>query len=93
MANHKSALKRNRQTASRTEVNRNNLAQMRTGLKKIRAAIDSADAKAAEQLLPSTASIVDCSVRKGVLTKNKAARVKSRLTRKVNELRKAAAAS
>jgi small subunit ribosomal protein S20 len=93
MANHKSALKRNRQTASRTEVNRNNLAQMRTGLKKIRAAIESEDAKTAQELLSSTASIVDCSVRKGVLTKNKAARVKSRLSRKVNELRKAAAAT
>ena len=39
------------------------------------------------------ASVVDSSVRKGVLTKNKAARVKSRLAQKVNALGKAEASA
>lgn len=86
MANHKSAEKRIRQTETRTEVNRANRSRLRTEIKKLRAAIDSGDQSVAKKLLPSTISLIDKSVQKGILHRNTAARHKSRLTGHVEEL-------
>ncbi len=76
MANHRSALKRARQTETRTTRNRANTSRLRTALRKFRAALQSGDAKA---LFPATVSEIDKAVRKGVIHKNTAARYKSRL--------------
>ena len=81
MANTPSAIKRIRQIASRTENNRRNKSRLRTEVKKLRKALDKKDGKAAQQLLVPTISALDKSVQKGILKKNTASRIKSRLTR------------
>ncbi|HEU4388055.1 MAG TPA: 30S ribosomal protein S20 [Blastocatellia bacterium] len=88
MANHKSAQKRMRQTERRNEVNRKNRARLRTAIKDLRAALSSGDNASVTALLPKTVSLIDKSVQKGVVHANAAARYKSRLTERVNELGK-----
>ena len=53
---------------------------MRTQIKKLEQALANKDADGAQQLLSPTLSIVDKSVQKGLLKKNTASRMKSRLT-------------
>ena len=53
---------------------------MRTQVKKLEQALADKDADGAQQLLSPTLSIVDKSVQKGLLKKNTASRMKSRLT-------------
>lgn len=85
MPNHKSAEKRVRQNEKRRDINRGNRGRLRTGVKKLRAALESGDAGAAQTLLPQTVSLIDKAVQKGVLHRNAAARYKSRLTMHVSE--------
>ena len=85
MPNHKSAEKRVRQNEKRRETNRSNRSRLRTGIKKLRAALSSGDQSAAGALLPETVSLIDKAVQKGTLHRNAAARYKSRLTLRVNE--------
>lgn len=84
MPNHKSADKRMRQNEKRRMVNRNNRGRLRTGLKKLRAALEGGDAGTTATLLPETISLIDKAVQKGVLHRNAAARHKSRLTVRAN---------
>ncbi|MBE7515989.1 MAG: 30S ribosomal protein S20 [Chloracidobacterium sp.] len=86
MANHKSALKRVRQTAKRNELNRSNRSKLRTSIKKVRSAVAANDKKAGEELLLTTVSMIDKAVNKGLIHKNTAARHKSRLTKHVNAI-------
>jgi small subunit ribosomal protein S20 len=79
MANHVSALKRARQTETRTEVNRANRSQVRTSLRAVREAITKGDAKAAQAQYRETVATLDKSVQKGVLHENTASRYKARL--------------
>jgi small subunit ribosomal protein S20 len=83
MPNHKSAEKRVRQNEKRREINRGNRSRLRTGIKKLRAAMESGEAGSAQTLLPETVSLIDKAVQKGVLHRNAAARYKSRLTVRV----------
>ncbi|MEM1181108.1 MAG: 30S ribosomal protein S20 [Acidobacteriota bacterium] len=86
MANHKSAIKRMRQSEIRRQRNRSHQSRMRTAIKKLRAAIAEGHADSARELLGSTLSLVDHTAQKGVIHRNAAARTKSRLTRAVNGL-------
>jgi small subunit ribosomal protein S20 len=86
MANHKSAEKRIRQTERRNEVNRRNRSSLRTQVKALRAAIDSGDQEQAKAALNAAVSLIDKSIQKGVLHRNAAARYKSRLTVRVNQM-------
>jgi small subunit ribosomal protein S20 len=79
MANHFSALKRARQTETKTAANRANKSQLRTSLRSLREAIAKGDKEAAKKAYNDTASVVDKGVQKGVLHKNTANRYKSRL--------------
>ena len=88
MPNHKSAEKRMRQNEKRRLINRSNRGRLRTGVKKLRAALEGGDAGAAAALLPETVSLIDKAVQKGVLHRNAAARYKSRLTVRANGLGK-----
>lgn len=83
MANHKSAVKRVRQTEKRTIVNRSNRSRVRTQIKKLRSALAGTDANLSQELLNPTISTIDKAVNKGILHKNTAARYKSRLTKHV----------
>ncbi len=85
MPNHKSAEKRMRQNEKRRVINRNNRGRLRTGIKKLRAALESGDQAGVQALLPETVSLIDKAVQKGALHRNAAARYKSRLTLNVNE--------
>ncbi|MBA3241195.1 MAG: 30S ribosomal protein S20 [Acidobacteria bacterium] len=85
MPNHKSAEKRMRQNEKRRLVNRNNRGRLRTGIKKLRGALEAGDAGATQALLPETISLIDKAVQKGVLHRNAAARYKARLTVRANK--------
>lgn len=86
MANHKSAEKRMRQTERRNEVNRRNRSSLRTQIKALRAAIAEGNQDQARTALNATVSLIDKSIQKGVLHRNAAARYKSRLTVRVNQM-------
>ena len=86
MANHFSSLKRMRQEARRTEVNRQNKARLRHQIRDMRRAVTSKDGKGAEALLPKTFSIIDRSAKLGIIKKNTAARYKSKLHLRLNAL-------
>jgi small subunit ribosomal protein S20 len=86
MANHKSAEKRIRQNERRNEVNRRNRSSLRTQVKALRAAIATGDQEQAKAALNETVSLIDKSIQKGVLHRNAAARYKSRLTVRVNQM-------
>ena len=85
MANHESAVKRDRQSKKRRAQNRSNSQRLRTQLKKIRSAIEAKNKEDVQKLLAPTLSIIDKSIQKGVLHKNAAARHKSRLMRRVQQ--------
>jgi len=86
VAQHASALKQMRQSLKNRARNRKNVSQVKTQVKKLRAAIAAGDAAAAKKLLPETVGEIDRAVKKGVIHDNAAARYKSRLSRKINAL-------
>lgn len=86
MARHASALKQGRQSVKRRARNRQNLSQLKTQVKKLRAAIAEGNAQAAQSLLSGTVGQIDKAAKKGVIHDNAASRYKSRLTRKVSSL-------
>jgi small subunit ribosomal protein S20 len=83
MANHLSALKRARQTESRTARNRANTSTLRTQLRNLRESIEKGDKAAAELVYRQTVSALDRAIQKGTLHENTASRYKSRLGRRV----------
>jgi small subunit ribosomal protein S20 len=86
VAQHASALKQMRQGVKRRARNRKNLSQLKTQVKKLRAAIASGDQDAARKILSETLGVIDRAAKKGVVHDNAASRYKSRLTRRVNGL-------
>jgi small subunit ribosomal protein S20 len=82
LANHKSALKRARQSEVRRLRNKAYKTKVRTAVKAVRGA---APEKAVEQL-PTTISIIQKTASRGVIHPNQAARKISRLTRLVNRM-------
>lgn len=86
MANHFSALKRARQTETKTAQNRANKSRLRNALRALREAIAKGDKNAARTAYSATASVVDKGVQKGVLHKNTASRYKSRLSARVKAI-------
>ena len=86
MANHVSALKRARQTETRTEVNRANRSRVRSSLRSLREALAKGDVKAAQAQYRATVSALDKSVQKGVLHSNTVSRYKSRLNARLKTL-------
>jgi small subunit ribosomal protein S20 len=84
MAKHPSAIRQHRRSIRRNIINKKNKSVLRSQVKKLREAIQKNDKETAQKLVPSTASLIDKSVKKGAIHKNKGARLKSRLTRKVD---------
>jgi len=83
MANHFSALKRARQTESKTTRNRANKSRLRGALRSLRKAISAGDKEGAQNAYRATVSVVDKGVQKGVIHKNTANRYKARLNARV----------
>ena len=89
MATHKSAEKRHRQSEKRRVRNHALKSQLRTLVKRVLTAVEKKDASAAETELRVAARALDKAVTKGVLHRNNASRRLSRLTLRLNSLRKA----
>lgn len=83
MANHKSAEKRIRNSETRRQRNRYQAKTMRNALKQLRSTKNKAEA---EKKLPVLISMLDKLAKKNVIHKNKAANLKSSLTKHVNTL-------
>tara|TARA_B100001996_G_scaffold245311_1_gene189980 strand:+ start:160 stop:477 length:318 start_codon:yes stop_codon:yes gene_type:complete len=82
MANSKSAEKRARQNKSRYELKHAQRSVVRTAMKNVNKAVESEDGELGD-VFKSAQSVVDSMANKGVIHKNKAARIKSRLNKKV----------
>ena len=80
MANHKSAKKRKRQDIKRNAKNKAQLSEVKTALKQIRAAIKKKDKKTLEGFVPKIQSALSRLAQKGVIKRNKASRLTSRLS-------------
>ena len=88
MANHKATKKDVRQANKRRDRNRYYGKTTRNAIRDLR---DIKVAKEAGEKLPEVASMIDKIAKKGVIHKNKAANLKSKLARKVNALAAVAA--
>lgn len=86
MANVKSAEKRNRQRLRRRQRNLTQLTKVRTYVKRVQAAVDAKDPKAAEAL-KAAVKLIDKAAQKGVIKRQTAARKVSRLTKLVQAAR------
>ncbi len=84
MAHHKSALKANRQNVKHRNINRENKSTLRTFLKKYDNYLESGNAAEAKQSLHHLYAVIDKSEKKKAVSKNAAARQKSRLTKRLN---------
>lgn len=83
MANHLSAIKRNRQSEKKRAHNKYYARSTRNAIKDLR---KSTKKDEAEKLLPKVASMLDKLSKKNIIHKNKAANLKSKLTKHVSNL-------
>ena len=83
MANHKSALKRIKQSETRRLLNRYKHKTARNAVRNLRA---TSSKKEASVLLPKVTSMLDKLTKTNIIHKNKASNLKSRLTKYVNSL-------
>jgi small subunit ribosomal protein S20 len=83
MANHKSSEKRARQSETRRVENKYYARTTRNAIKSLRS---TSEKESAEEQLPKLASMLDKLAKKKVIHKNKAANLKSSLTKHVNKL-------
>lgn len=81
MANHKSSIKRTRQTIVRTERNRAEKSRMKTLRKKTLAAIAAGDKDTAAKASAEFSSAVDKAAKRNVIHPNKAANLKSKTSK------------
>lgn len=86
MANHKQAIKRHRQSLQKRERNAYYTATVRSYLKKARTALEAKDKPAAEDAVRLCLSYCDHIAGKGIIHRNKASRLRSRLTRQLNAI-------
>ncbi|HAF86973.1 MAG: 30S ribosomal protein S20 [Legionellaceae bacterium] len=86
MANIKSAIKRARQNEKLRRHNASAKSMYRTYIKNIVKALEAGDKTLAKQAYDKAQPIIDKAVGKGLIHKNKAARIKSRLSLRVNAL-------
>jgi len=81
----KSALKANRQNVKRREHNRELRSKLRTGLKAVRKSLDDKNVEGAKAAVKTLQSLVDKMATKGIIHKNTASRLKSRLAAKATK--------
>lgn len=86
MANHKSAKKRIKQSATKRLTNRWKTSRVRTEIKKLRTAIETKDKDAALALLPQVQALLDRLAKSSALKRGTAARKNSRLASQVAKL-------
>ena len=86
VANIKSARKRARQAEKTRKHNMGLRSMMRTKIKKVVSACDAGDKDAAVAAYKDAVPVIDSMINKGIVTKNKAARHKSRLNARIKAL-------
>ena len=86
MANTAQARKRARQSVSRRERNMALRSKLRTFVNNVVKAIDLKDKSLATENYKKAVPVIDASVSKGIIHKNKAARYKSRLNKQIFNL-------
>ena len=86
MPNIKSAKKRVKSNAKKAVDNTNYTSSLKTAIKKVERAIKAGDKKAAQENLKVAIKRIDKAKKVGLLKDNKAARDKSRLTKKTNNM-------
>ena len=86
MANHKSAIKRHKQSLVRKERNKAVKTSLRTASKRVEASVTGTDNVDAATQLQLAIKAFDRAASKGVIHKKTAARNKSRLTKKLNAM-------
>ncbi len=86
MAQHKSALKRIRQTERRNKRNRHLRSTLRSCITNFRSLLTGKETEKAQAAYPLTQKMIDKSVSKGVLKKQTAGRYKSRLSIALKQL-------
>lgn len=86
MANHKSALKRHRQSLVARARNRAMKTCVKNAIKAVRAAIDTKDAAAAQTALKEATAVLDGAASKKIIHWKTAARKVSRLNLAVNKI-------
>ncbi len=90
MANHKSAIKRNKQNAVRNARNTHIRSTMRTFVKQVREAVAGGNFETARTALERAVPYIDKAASKGVIHKATASRKISRLSKLVNSLQQQA---
>jgi len=83
MANHKSALKRIRQSEKRRVHNKYYHQTARNAMRRLR---EMSEKKEASALLPKVISMLDKLAKRNIIHDNKASNLKSKLTRQVNAM-------
>jgi len=86
LANHKSALKRNKQSIARNARNTHIRSTMRTYVKQVREAVAAGDLEAAKTAMERAMPYIDKAASKGVIHKATASRKISRLSKLVNSI-------
>lgn len=86
MANTVQARKRARQALAARAHNMAQRSELRTAIKKVRAAIAAGDKSAAAGVFQASMSVIDSIADKKIIHKNKAARHKSRLARAIKAM-------
>ncbi len=84
MANHASALKAHRQNVKHRARNRSNRSSLRTYLKQFNDRLEAGKTEEAKNSLAELYAVIDKSQQKKAISKNAAARQKSRLTKRLN---------
>ncbi|HHH89387.1 MAG TPA: 30S ribosomal protein S20 [Aliiroseovarius sp.] len=86
MANSAQSRKRARQAEKRRQRNAGQRSTFRTFIKKVLAAVDAGDKDQAQSAYKEAVSVIDKTVTKGHIHKNKAARHKSRLNARIQAM-------
>ncbi|MGE4422774.1 MAG: 30S ribosomal protein S20 [Pseudodesulfovibrio sp.] len=86
MANHKSALKRHRQSLKRRARNRVSKTRIKNTVKAVRVAIEEKDTNKAMEALKEASSVLDRAARKNVIHSRQAQRRIARLQAAVNKI-------
>jgi small subunit ribosomal protein S20 len=87
VANSLQAKKRARQAEVHRQRNAGQRSAMRTSVKMVATAIESADYETAQAAFVKAVPSIDSAANKGLIHKNKAARTKSRLNTRIKELK------
>lgn len=87
MANHKSAIKRHKQSEIKKVSNASTKSSLKNLIKKVKSAVETKNAEGAQEALKKVIPAIDKAASKHVIHRNAAARKISRLARQVGRLR------